>query len=520
MAYFFLNRIALLKPAQWLIIFLFATLSWSGAFVYLTFNPDNYLHLYQLSEPLAVPIWVEVGRPFMYWFYKAFFFGSLQPPMQLLLGMACLVLCGLEAAILWRLSRNETLVLLLFTISFPFLVNVFGFETGKLSIPLSFLLAMYGYRLWVGGSFVSAILGSLLVAIGLSFYQNAFNFVSVAFWLALCFRTFPVYQASDQGLRGWREMITSGLPVAYFGAMSSGSILYVLASESVRRLVGAGFNPRYSSLSGTITFQEVMLQVREILAHYKYFIVLAHPLLSRLFSVGIGFCYIVILSSLIGVLLCRGKSFARGGIAAPASLWPFIFLAAAHFSVWTTDFFIPGSLLGSGYRHVLPVAYVFAAVTIFTFRILGHGKLRLMWAILTSLMLFSFAVTDQSWAYNTNRLYYYDRAILLRLSSVIAASPHYTSNLPLDIRGLLPKGSRPTGLQSKEFDVYGSALEWPGIARIVLNEQGFSNPAPSTLSQRSSCQALAHVSVGKEVAVSDGCALIDLSEIRVRPSPF
>ena len=121
--------------------------SWSAAFVYLTFSPDNYLHLYQLAEHQVIPIWVEVGRPLMYWFYLAFFQGSLQPPLQLLLGLTALVACCMEVSLLWRLRRPETLFLCMFVLSFPFLVNVFGFETGKFSIPLAFLLSLYGFRL-------------------------------------------------------------------------------------------------------------------------------------------------------------------------------------------------------------------------------------------------------------------------------------------------------------------------------------------------------------------------------------
>jgi len=504
------ERFNRLSPRQWCLLVFSVVASWSAAFVYLTFSPDNYLHLYQLAEHQAIPIWVEVGRPLMYWFYMAFFQGSLQPPLQLLLGLSSLAACCMEVSLLWRLKRQETLFLCMFVLSFPFLVNVFGFETGKFSIPLAFLLSLYGFRFCQIKRVSAKCLGIVVMALGISFYQNSINFLSVVVLTTLAFNALSCNDVNDRC--AWLNFcVPRSIIAPYLQATIAGGALYFLLAEAVRKAVGAGFNPRYGEIRGFVDGADLLLQTREILAHYKYFLYLSHPLLTRWFSLALFFSYFILLLFCCAVVFKLRRAPARamrGGMS-------MLFLALSHLAVWSTDYALPGSLLGSGYRHVYPVVFVFAAVALFALRLCWSGTLKLVWWSLMCLCLLSFAVTDQSWAFNTNRLFYFDRAQLIRLASRIEASEHYRADLPVSIIGLLPQDSRPPGLQPRGFDVYGSALEWPGIARFVLREQGFVNPAPRPGVQEEACKELASGMRDQVLALSKECAVINLSNVKV-----
>ena len=444
----------------------------------------------------------------MYWFYLAFFQGSLQPPLQLLLGLTALVACCMEVSLLWRLRRPETLFLCMFVLSFPFLVNVFGFETGKFSIPLAFLLSLYGFRLCQLKQVPAKCLGVVAMALGISFYQNSINFLSVIVLITLAFDALSWECNGDKYIR-LDMYFPRSIIAPYLQATIAGAAAYFVLAEGVRKAVGAAFNPRYSGIGGFVDSADLLLQTREILAHYKYFLYLSHPLLTRWFSLALFFSYFVLLAFCCAVVF----RLRRAPVPAMRAWMPMLFLALSHLAVWSTDYALPGSLLGSGYRHVYPVVFVFAGVALFALRLCCSGTLKLVWWSLMSLCLLSFAVTDQSWAFNTNRLFYFDRAQLLRLASRIEASDHYRSGLPVSIVGVLPQASRPPGLRSKGFDVYGSALEWPGIASLVLREQGFVNPAPRPGAQEQACKELAAGMGGQVLALSKECAVINLSNI-------
>lgn len=499
-------RLSCLSSRQWLALVVFLVASWSGAFVYLTFNPDNYLHLYQLAAPRPSADWFELGRPLMSSLYMIVFQGSLQPPLQLLLGLLALLLCCLEITLLWRLSQVEAFFLCMFVLAYPFLVNIFGFETGKFSVPLAFLLSLYGFRLCQFRRFDACISGVILASLGFSFYQNSINFLVVVASLGACFNFlgfdgYP-FGTFEKKVTDFLSLLRASILTVFLGGS-----LYVLIAETVRRAVGVGFNPRYAALNGWVDATDLYIQTREILAHYKYFLYLSHPLLTRWFGVALVFGYIIILVFSLRILL-SAQSLRR------LSFWiSLLFLCLAHIAVWATDYVIPGSLLGSGYRHVFPVAFVFAGVSLYSLRLIRKAALRSLWWLLMGLCLLSFAVTDQSWAFNTNRLYYFDRAQLLRIAARIEASNYYRPDLPVLIVGLLPHSSRPIGLQSKGFDVYGSALEWPGIARIALREQGFVNPEPSTVSQSLACEKLRDSMGESMLSISQSCAVVNLSNI-------
>lgn len=499
-------RLSCLSSRQWLLLMLFLFASWSGAFVYLTFNPDNYLHLYQLAAPRPAADWFELGRPLMSSLYMIIFQGSLQPPLQLLLGLLAFLLCCLEISLLWRLSQVEAFFLCMFALAYPFLVNIFGFETGKFSVPLGFLLSLYGFRLCQSKRFDTCIYGVILASLGFSFYQNSINFLVVVTILSISFNFLGF---DDSGFATFQKKSTYFLSLsrAFILSVFLGGFLYVILAEVVRRTIGVGYNPRYSAINGWVDATDLYIQTREILAHYKYFLYLDHPLLTRWFTMALAFSYLVILFFSLRTFLQR-KYLLR------LSFWiSLLSLCVAHIAVWSTDYVIPGSLLGSGYRHVFPVAFVFAGVSLYSLRLIRKAALRSLWWLLMGLCLLSFAVTDQSWAFNTNRLYYFDRAQLLRIAVRIEASNYYRPDLPVLIVGLLPHSSRPVGLQSKGFDVYGSALEWPGIARIALREQGFVNPEPSTASQSLACKKLRDSMSESMLSISQSCAVVNLSNI-------
>lgn len=213
-----------------LTIAILAILAWSGAFVYTTWSPDNYSQVLDIVQ--CKSIWTQLGRPIMDVLYCFIFGGSYQPQLQLILGLACLALTCLLIAKDWIVEDDfERVTLFGVVLTFPFLVNIFGFETGKLSIPLSYLLGIFAYyqiRLPSVGARLSA---PFLFAVAISLYQNTINFVLVSCVVSLFFRFFGVRdKLSAEG--AFRIAIPSLSSVS--ALLVFGIPIYLIASEASR----------------------------------------------------------------------------------------------------------------------------------------------------------------------------------------------------------------------------------------------------------------------------------------------
>lgn len=446
-------------------------LAWSGAFVTITWSPDNHQQVLELGQ--CTTLWAQLGRPLMDLLYCQLFRG-FQPQLQLLLGLFCLWCIGRLLSRLWRLEATESLLLLVWISTFPFLVNVFGFETGKFSIPLAYLLTTLawvlvsrrsGWRFWCA---------PFLLAAALSLYQTSLNLLVVVALMSLIFgaRLLPTL--------GRLLMLT--LP---------GVLLYGVTAEAARWILHAGYNTRYAAMGGPETPLGLLRQLKDIAGHYKHFLIPGHALLPPVTGVCVAVAFAV-------VLYHRPWS----QLAA---------LAAAAVGVWSTDLPVSGSLLGTGYRHTYPVVVVFAVLSILALRqCRQRPRLAQGLAGLYASTIAAFIVVDNSWAFDTHRLAVFDGAVAQRLAQSIEASPHHSAHQPLLITGALRPSARPSGLQPRGFDVLGSSLDNPGAARALLRSLGLQFSEPAT-ARPGSCDAL--LPAIRPVVTSPDCTVVDLSQL-------
>ncbi len=486
-----------------LTIAILAILAWSGAFVYTTWSPDNYSQVLDIVQ--CKSIWTQLGRPIMDVLYCFVFGGSYQPQLQLILGLACLALTCLLIAKDWIVEDDfERVTLFGVVLTFPFLVNIFGFETGKLSIPLSYLLGIFAYyqiRLPSVGARLSA---PFLFAVAISLYQNTINFVLVSCVVSLFFRFFGVRdKLSAEG--AFRIAIPSLSSVS--ALLVFGIPIYLIASEASRFFLRAGYNERYSLVGGLQTPVGLALRLRDIGAHYKHFLLPGHPLIPPVFG-------LFILLSFLSVIFFLGRSFfLQSDGSALAPLLAMAFYSSSFVLVWATDLPIKGSLLGDGYRHTYPVCLVFAASSIAALRLFSVIRLRWLVKVFIICSLSAFVVVDQSWAFSTYRLSVYDQALANRIATQFTENSKYSKSLPLFIAGKLPASSRPPGLNHLGYDVLGSAFDSPYSTKALLRAVGLHFVEPSTR-QEINCRALYSAMVGAKPVTSDGkCAVLDLSRL-------
>ena len=484
-------------------IALLAILAWSGTFVYTTWSPDNYSQVLDIVQ--CKSIWTQLGRPVMDVLYCFIFGGSYQPQLQLILGLTCLALTCLLIAKDWIIEDAfERVTLFGIVITFPFLVNIFGFETGKLSIPLAYLLGIFAYsriRLPSAGAKLSA---PFLFAVAISLYQNAINFVLVSCVVSLFFR-FLGCRDKLSAAAAFRIAIP---PLSSVSALLGFGIpIYLIASEASRFILRAGYNERYSLVGGLQTPAGLALRLRDILAHYKYFLLPGHPLVPPVFGLFMLMSCIFVFS-----FLARRSFLPSEGYALAPSL-AIVFYASSFLLVWATDLPIKGSLLGDGYRHTYPVCLVFAASSIAVLRL--SSAMRLRWIVKAFIIcsLSAFVVLDQSWAFSTYRLSVYDQALANRVAAQFAWDSQYSKLMPLYVVGKLPASSRPLGLKPLGYDVLGSAFDSPYSAKALLRAVGLHFVEPSSR-QEIDCRALYSAMVGdKPVTVDSKCAVLDLSRL-------
>ena len=489
-------------PFDLLAVAVVLLLAWSSAFVYTTWSPDNYSQVFMLHQ--CRTLWAQLGRPLMDVLYCFVFGGQFQPQLQLLLGLACLFVLGLLIAKEWRLGAYERFFFMCFIATFPFLCNVFGFETGKLSIPMAYLLSTCSWLMVRGTVKAVQIFAVLIFSSGILLYQTGVNFLIVLALLSIIF---------DSSLCGsppvFRRLIAKSLSRLAF-LLVPGLMFYVLLSEAARFLTRSGYNSRYGWIAGIETPGGLILQIRNILAHYKYFLLPGHPLLPGLFGVVALFAAAVVAVSCIfrAIAPVSGRSnfHALSRIQAVAVV---IFLPLSGLSVWATDLPISGSLLGDGYRHTYPVVLVFSATLILVFRIVsGFPICKAVAQLAMGAIIASFVIIDASWAFDSYRLSVFELSVANRLAQKIEGS--VADHRILYVVGGLPSTSRPLGLQSRGYDVLGSGLDNPGSAAAVLRSIGLKFEAP-TASQLPLCQSL--IPEANPVAISPKCNVINLSKI-------
>lgn len=457
-------------------------LAWSGAFVTFTWSPDNHQQMLELGQ--CTTLWAQLGRPLMDLLYCHLFRG-FQPQLHLLLGLLCLWTIGRLLTSLWRLERGESLLLVAWITTFPFLVNVFGFETGKFSIPLAYLLTTLSWVLVSRCSGLRFWCAPLLLAASLALYQTSLNLLVVIAMLSLVFSgESPVSTGHFRA-----QVVPTVVRLTLLAA--PGVMLYAVTAEAARWYLRAGYNPRYAVMGGPETPLGLVHQLKDIAGHYKHLLLPGHALLPPVTGVCVAVAALVVLSY---------------------RSWPqLVALAAAAVGVWTTDLPVTGSLLGTGYRHIYPVVLIFAALCILALRrSRPHRRLVLALAGLYAGTIAAFILVDNAWAFDTHRLAVFDTAVAQRLAQSIEASPYHSPRQPLLITGALRASARPPGLQPRGFDVLGSALDNPGAARALLRSLGvrFADPASAAPGR---CEALR--AAARPVIAAPGCTVVDLSQL-------
>jgi len=230
-------------------------LAWSGAYVTITWSPDNHQQILELGQ--CTSLWAQLGRPLMDLLYCHLFRG-FQPQLHLLLGLLCLWSIGRLLTSLWRLERVESLLLVAWITTFPFLVNVFGFETGKFSIPLAYLLTTLAWVLVSRCSGLKFWCAPLLLTASLSLYQTSLNLLVVIAMLSLAFSREPPVPSVPFRAQVVPTVVRLTL-LAFPGVM-----LYAVTTKAARWYLRAGYNPRHAVMGGPETPLGLLHQLKDI----------------------------------------------------------------------------------------------------------------------------------------------------------------------------------------------------------------------------------------------------------------
>ena len=476
-------------------------LAWSGALVITIWTPDNYSQVYQLQT--CSTGWPELGRPLMNLLYCTIFNGAFQPQLQLVLGLACLFALSILIALSWNLTRPEFLIAGSVICTYPFLCNIFGFETGKFSIPFALLVASASWQALESPRWLIRLApAALLLSAGMSLYQTCINFLLCLILLSLLFEL--TGQNIDR--RRIKEKI-----IQYLAKGSSliglAAGIYIIATELTRRLGGIGYNVRYNNIRGFETLPGLIRELRDIGAHYKFYLLPGHPISPAVF----GFVVLGSLAITICSFLARcGKGCGPNKSINQQYAISLILLPASYIAVWSTDLPIAGSLLGDGYRHTYPVVLPFAATIILAFRACAsHRYLQKVVSIGACLSVFSFIVADSTWAFDTYRLGLFDLSLGTRtLSRLQEIDPKGKKELL--IQGSLSAASRPKGLANKGYDVLGSGFDNSGSAYALLQNLGLKNPPLSGI-QPSQCLDIFE---SKQITtINSQCLLLNLDNL-------
>lgn len=483
-------------PYNLLLVAVVICLAWSSAFVYTTWSPDNYSQVFMLHQ--CQTLWAQLGRPLMDILYCFVFGGQFQPQLQLALGLVCLFILGLLVAKEWRLSSSERAFFMCFIATFPFLCNVFGFETGKFSMPLAYLLSACSWTMVRNSAKGLRILAVAVFCCGVLLYQTSVNFLIALALLSILFDSELCANAAV-----FRRLLAKSLYQLVF-LIIPGLILYVSLSEAVRFVAKSGYNERYGWIGGLETPGGFYWQIRDILAHYKHFLLPGHPLLPNFFGVAMLFA-----AAVVACGCCLRLTSRDANLSSFQAMAILVFLPLSYLSVWATDLPVSGSLLGDGYRHTYPVVLVFSVTFLFALRILGSFTIcRVVGQLAMIAVVASFVVVDASWAFDTHRLSVFELSVANRVAQKIEESS--AANRVVYFVGGLPSGSRPLGLSPRGYDVLGSGLDNPGSAAAVFRSIGLRFESP-TASQLPLCQRL--VQDANPVALSSECNVINLSRL-------
>ena len=336
----------------------------------------------------------------------------------------------------------------------------------------------------------------------MSVYQTCINFLLALILLSLLFELTErkrepklVKAKVSQYLNKTFALIGSAIPI------------YLLATELGRRLGGFGYNVRYNNIHGIETLPGLIRELRDIGAHYKFYLLPGHPISPAFF----GFVVLASLAIVTCTLLTNcANEWIQGRRESQQYAISLILLPASYIAVWSTDLPISGSLLGDGYRHTYPVVLPFAATIILALRAsASHRYLEKAVALGACLSVFSFIVADSTWAFDTYRLGLFDLSLGTKtLHDIQRVDPK--GEKALFIQGSLSAASRPKGLSNRGYDVLGSGFDNAGAAYALLQNLGLKNPSFSG-GQPERCLDLLE---SHKIDISDSqCLLLNLNKL-------
>lgn len=117
------------------------------------------------------------------------------------------------------------------------------------------------------------VLAVLVFCCGVLLYQTSINFLIVLALLSVIFDS----DLCSMGLGFRRLLIRSGGRLVLL--LAPGLALYLALSEAVRFWTRSGYNERYQWMRGPENLAGFASQLRDILAHYKHFLLPFHPML-------------------------------------------------------------------------------------------------------------------------------------------------------------------------------------------------------------------------------------------------
>ena len=166
------------KNAFWLVM-VFSLLAWGAELVNHTDNVDDYIQS-MIHSPM---VWTQLGR----WGADILYFyglgGWYMPTLHLLIGLIVNTSTILIAIYYFSHGRKTSLSNIVLPaglyVTFPYLTDVFGFNTAQVLIPLSNLLVICGYIL-ARKELFPFLISALSMTLAASLYQISLNTLTIA----------------------------------------------------------------------------------------------------------------------------------------------------------------------------------------------------------------------------------------------------------------------------------------------------------------------------------------------------
>lgn len=345
-------------------------------------------------------------------------FGFLPPNLLMMLGLACMVGCGLVFCRLLAVTHWAPIIIAccLFA-TFPMMFEVWSYTAIRFTVPLAALLAMLALGV------PSLPIGAILICAALATYQSAIYLAVVAAFYVTAYRT-------AKGEPAFRDFAFPRAAMVVAGLLLYGSLYFVLNRYYVEGSRIAGFVRIVANLGQFIATAKIILQATIELYGRGVFL---FPTIAK-------YAFLILTAILIGTL-AKGRSAVGIVLVLTAPLC--IFGAAWIMSP-------PTQMLSDR------ILFSFVGIYTGTFLIawlLTSGRVRSFVAMLGALLVAIFVLQANNWHQFMDLRNRADMETTEEIASRIKELPGYRAGMPITVLGTMQDKNY---LPFRLFNPYGS----------------------------------------------------------------